>query len=313
MDRSVTPARPARRLLLGAGLVVLLLCAAVVATVFVLSERLGNNVERIPAVFASLEESTRPPATDEQTFLLVGTDSRSATTGTLMLAQVSADRSGVVIVSLPANTWVDVPGRGSDTIDSAYSAYSTRQPALLVQTVETLTSWHIDHVAVVDFARFDAVVDTVGGIEIAGTGHLDGAAALAYLAQQDRTPEGDLEGDHRQQDVLRAVLGTVMSSGTVTSPAALVELLEAMSRSVSLDDTLTNDGLRSLSFDLRGLRPTDFTVLDAPVGEPGVEGGQAVVHLDAARSAELWDALRNGTALDYANRHPEDLSGPTPG
>jgi LCP family protein required for cell wall assembly len=310
MDGSVIPARRARRLLLGVGLSVLLLSAAVAAGAFVLSERLGDNVERIPAVFASLKETTRPPATDEQTFLLVGADSRSATSGALMIAQISADRNSAAIVSLPANSWVDVPGRGPGTLNSAYSV---TDPALLVQTVEALTAWRIDHVGVVDFARFDAVVDTVGGIEIAGTDHLDGAATLAYLEHQNGTPEGGLDRDRRQQDVLRALLSKVVSSGTPASPVALVDLLDAISRSVSLDDTLTNGGLRSLAFDLRGLRPADFTALDAPVSEPGEEGGQSVVYLDGPRSAELWDALRTGRTVDYADRHPEDLSGPTAG
>jgi len=69
-------------------LVVLLLAVAIVAlavagTLFAVSERLGDDVIRVPDPFAALDPATRPAPTAAMTFLLVGTDSRSAepTTG----------------------------------------------------------------------------------------------------------------------------------------------------------------------------------------------------------------------------------------
>ncbi len=73
MNGLVIRAPPVRRLLVGPGFAFLLLPGPIAAGVLVLSERLGNNVERIPAVFDSLNESTRPPMIDEQTFLRNGT------------------------------------------------------------------------------------------------------------------------------------------------------------------------------------------------------------------------------------------------
>ncbi len=305
MASLVVPARRVRRLLLGVGITAALLLGAVAGTGFALSERLGNNIERIPAVFDSLEETTRPPVTDAQTFLLVGTDSRTATSDAIMIAQISPDRSNVTTISLPTNGWIEIPGRGPGTISSAYAVL---EPAVLIEAVEALTAWRIDHFALVDFARFDGVVDSVGGISVPGTGDLDGPASVAYL-QRNGAPDGDLDSALRQEEVMRAVLSKVISSGTLRSPTGMFDMLDAASRSVSLDDSLTNGGLRSLAFDMRDMRPADFTLLKAPVGGSGTEAGQPVVYLDGTRSAVLWEALRTGTTVDYAADHPGDLSG----
>jgi anionic cell wall polymer biosynthesis LytR-Cps2A-Psr (LCP) family protein len=302
MARTAAPTRPLRRVLPAAGLALFLVPAVVAAGLFALSERLGDTVVRIPGVFASTYGVTRPAAADGRAFLLIGTDSRNsaqpgaASCDQIMIADIDATADHVAVVSIPVRSVVAIPGRGPDAITAACSA---DDPGLLVSTVEQLTARRVDHVAVVDFARFDAVVDALGGVDIATAGHLDGAATLQHLRAAPSRAEPARA--RRQEDVLRAVLGKAISSGTLTDPVALVELLDATSRSVALDDTLTNGGLRSLALDLHGLRPADVTVLTAPTGEA-----------DGDRAGELWESLRRGTTAEYAHRHPEDLWGAAP-
>jgi len=101
---------PARRSAAVLALVLAIVAIAVAGTLFAVSERLGDDVVRVPDPFAALDPATRPAPTAAMTFLLVGTDSRSAepTTGAdatgqafvpgaqrsdvVMVAQVSADR-----------------------------------------------------------------------------------------------------------------------------------------------------------------------------------------------------------------------------
>lgn len=318
-----------------------LLLVAVVAAGLLVSELLGGNVERIPGVFAGLDEAVRPPAGAELTFLLVGTDTRSAepTTGSgaeepafvpgrqrsdvIMVVRVDSERTGATVVSIPRDSYVDIPGNGRNKINAAYSIGG---PGLLVQAVERLTSVRIDHFAVIDFAGFKDVIDSVGGIDVAvaqatsnvgvdfhqGVNHLDGTQALAYVRQRHGLPEGDLDRNQRHQAVLRAVLGKVTAGLALADPSALYELLDALSRSVGVDDTLSNGGLRGLAFDLRTLRPGAITYLRAPVAGFGTENGASVVHLDGERGAELWTAVRDGRAAAYADRHPQDTLEPAP-
>ena len=167
------------------------------------------------------------------------------------------------------------------------------------------------------------MVDAVGGIDVAvgtattndgvtfraGANHLDGRGALAYVGPRDGVPDGDLDRAQRQQNALRALVTRVAEQGTLTSPAGTYELLDAASHSVSVDDTLSNGGLRTLASDLNGLDSSDITFVRAPVVGRGWEGNQSVVHLDAARSAELWSALRDNRVATYAASHPADALG----
>ena len=239
-----------------------------------------------------------------------------------MIARIEPDRTGASVVSIPRDSWVEIPGRGFNKINAAYSFGG---PSLLIQTVEDLTALRIDHFAVIDFAGFQSMVDSVGGIDVAiaevtsnqgvdfrqGVNHLDGAQALAYVQQRYGLPNGDLDRAHRQQNALRALFTKAASSGTLSDPIALYDLLDATSHSVGVDETLGNDSLRSLAFDLRGLRPSAVTFLNAPVAGLGREGAQSVVYLDGSRSTDLWAALRAGRVDGYADRYPADALGAT--
>jgi LCP family protein required for cell wall assembly len=240
-----------------------------------------------------------------------------------MLARLSADRTSAAVVSIPRDSWVHVPGRGEAKINAAY-AYGG--PSLLVRTVEQLTQVHVDHFAVIDFAGFQAMVDAVDGIDVrvaretshdgvvfrAGLNHLDGPQALTYVRQRYDLPEGDLDRARRQQNALRALLTRVASSGILTDPAALYAFLDATTRSVGIDDTLSNGGLRDLAFDSRGLRPSGVDFVSTPVRGLGREGAQSVVYLDDARADRLWEALRSGTVTDYVSADPGVVLGEEP-
>jgi hypothetical protein len=82
-----------RRPLVVLALAVAIVAIAVAGTLFAVSERLGDDVVRVPDPFAALDPATRPVPTAAMTFLLVGTDSRSAepTTG----ADTPAEAFGV--------------------------------------------------------------------------------------------------------------------------------------------------------------------------------------------------------------------------
>lgn len=326
--------RRTRRVLLVVLGTLLALLGLLAGGTYLVSERLAGQVHRYPDVFAGLDPDSRPPPSSALTFLFVGTDSlaEQPTTGTdavaqaavsggqrsdvIMLAQVAADRTGATVVSLPRDSWVPVPGHGHAKINAAFAFGG---PSLLVQTVEALTNVRVDHFGVIDFAGFQAMTDALGGIDVqvarrttfgpvtfeAGLNHLDGEQALAYVRQREGLPRGDLDRVQRQQNALRALLGTALSRGMLSNPLRTYELLNAITRSVSTDDTLTNNGLRSLALELRGVGRA-VTFLTAPVSGLGREGAQAVVYLDGPRCAELWATFTAGSVRPYLDRYPAD-------
>jgi LCP family protein required for cell wall assembly len=316
-----------RRVLVAAAVVLVAVCGVAVGSGHLLTENIGDNVRRVPDVFGAIDPSTRPADGRALTFLLVGTDSRSdqPTTGSaatavdpgsargdvLMIARMNPDRTTAAVASIPRDSWVDIPGHGRDKINAAYALGG---PSLLVETVENLARIRIDHFAVIDFTGFTAMVDAVGGIDVGparGDGdRLDGRAALAYIRERHGIVDGEMDRAGREQDALRALFVRVAEQGTLPSPSSTLDLLDAASRSVSVDDTLSNGGLRSLASALRNLDPRAVTFVRAPVAGVGRQDGRAVVHLDPRRSEELWAALSRDRVAVYADSHPGDTLGP---
>ena len=333
------PRRRGRRVLVGLLIVVLVLILAAGAAIFALTQSIGNDISRIPDAFRNLPEDGRPAATGSTTFLLVGTDTRATdpTTGSdapagvdagsqrsdvIMLATVQPDGSTGSVVSIPRDSWVDIPGRGKNKINAAYAFGG---PSLLIQTVEGLTGVRVDHFGVIDFAGFQTLVDSVGGIDVniaqatsnagvdfrAGRNHLDGRQALAYVRQRYDLPNGDIDRARRQQNALRAFLGTVQQQAS-SDPLALYDVAKHVGDTVSVDDTLSNTGLAGLALQYRDLRSSGVDFVTAPVAGLGREGKQSVVYLDDDRAKDLWDAIRNGSVQQFVARNPSQVLGDTP-
>ncbi len=286
------------------------------------TEHLADKVRRSPGVFSGVPEQARPPDTVAETealsILLVGSDTRAGmpSTGTdagstgdisgrgrsdvIMLVRIDKEFAHATVVSFPRDSWVAVPGHGMAKVNASF-AYGG--PSLLVRTIEGITGARIDHFMVIDFAGFKSLTDAVGGIDVnvterttfesmvfhAGMNHLNGEQALGYVRQRKGLPHGDLDRVRRHQSAIRALFAKV-ADDEFDSTRAYGFALE-LTRWITVDDTLTNDQLRTLAMRLPGLGGGDITFLTAPVAGLGREGGQSVVYLDAARCGRLWPAL----------------------
>lgn len=330
-------------MLIGLTLCLLVLCGIPTAALGYLSYHLDHQVRRIPDVFTGLPD--RParatgPAARAQNILLLGTDRRSAvpTTGSdarapdwvpgeqrsdaIMIVHVSADRQQVSVVSIPRDSWVDVPGHGHAKINAAFSYGG---PRLAVQAVEDLTHIHIDHLAVIDWDGLVALTNDVGGVEVdvpqtvhdsawhitwtAGRHHLDGRQALAYVRQRYGLPGGDFDRERRQQAVLRAIATASLDAHLTGSPKRLYGFLDTATEHLSVDAGWSLTAMTSLALSLRGLQPANLKFLVAPVAGTGMEGAQSVVHLATRADAGLWTAIRDDRMDEWTSTHWQDLTG----
>lgn len=319
--------------------VVLVLLAA--AGVVLLTNHLGDQVGRYPSVFAGIDPSSRPAAKAGQTFLLVGTDSRSTapTTGSdatapdfvfgaqrsdvIMVATIADDGKSASVVSIPRDSWVDIPGHGMNKINAAFSFGG---PPLAIQTIEQLTKVRIDHFAVIDFAGFQQMTDAAGGIDVnvgqaterdgvvvpAGPQHLNGAQALVYVRERKSLPGGDFDRVRREQNALRALVSQALSSGTLSSPTQAYGLVNSVTQHVGVDDSLTNTGLAELVFGLRDLRARNIAFLTVPTTGTGMEGSQSVVYLDQQADQDLWFAVNTDKVQQWADARPTSRLSDTP-
>lgn len=181
------------------------------------------------------------PPSGSTTVLLLGTDRRSINSGTnntdtIMLFYLDPNAQRAVVLSLPRDLYVDIPGHGQGRINTAYGwgkEDGAGGLALAQQTVNRALGIPIQHAALVDFQTFVTVVDAIGGIDVeipydisdptypdsgigfdpfyisAGHHHLDGTTALKY-ARTRATYGGDFDRTTRQRQVVMAIREQVM-------------------------------------------------------------------------------------------------------
>ncbi|MEU0885633.1 LCP family protein [Lentzea sp. NPDC005914] len=246
------------------------LCLAVSGLCGVVTHE-GREMQQLPSVFASLDAVRRPPRwTEGMTFLLASNDSAPSSDGSqvIMLVRLSPDHKAATVVSIPPDSWVGVPGHGMARMSSVYAFGG---PSLMVNTVETLTGVRVDHFATTDLTGFRALAQVVGGI-----GRVDPSIA---------------DSVERQQEALRALISTVISSGVLSSPSQAHDFADTVSRYVQFDDILTMSALQSLAFSLRELDPSAVTFVTAPIS-------------DGTRSGQLWEALRQNQITQYLESTP---------
>jgi LCP family protein required for cell wall assembly len=307
---------------LGVALLSVLVAVPVLVYLVSLDRTVERNLTRVPDAFPPAE--LRPPAPVDDgplpiNVLLLGSDEGVASGGrsdVVMLAHVDATREHVWVISLPRDSWVDIPGHGPAKINAAYALGGF---PLALQTVEQLLGLRIDHVASIDLDGFSDITTALGGVDVevvqpftdtrtgyefdARTHHLAGDLAVAFVRQRTQLAEGDFDRMVNQQAFLRAMLAAVLSRGTLTNPAELSRVLDATTRHLTVDELLTAGRMRDLAWQLRNLRSDDVTFFTAPVAGLGKSAdGQSIVHLDDARLAELADAVRRDDVGSYKPR-----------
>jgi LCP family protein required for cell wall assembly len=174
---------------------------------------------------------------DRLNVLILGVDRRPGETGpvrtdTMILATFEPNQPQAALLSLPRDLWVEIPGQGSNRINTANYFGDLAQPGngpgLAMQTVTSNLGPPIHGYVRLDFAGFVALVDALGGIEVeapktliddryptpdygittiiipAGRQHLDGELALIYA--RTRHADSDFERTKRQQQILRALV-----------------------------------------------------------------------------------------------------------
>lgn len=341
------PARRARRTprrrrrwpwVLGGSVVALIAVVAITGAVLV--NGLNANIERFGDPFADLP--TRPPLPTADpaeagepeerapvNVLVLGSDSRISAgdpehweagaqrTDTIMLAHLPADRESAQVMSIPRDSWVEIPGRGEAKINAAFSYGG---PALLVQTIEQLTGVRIDHVVVTDFESFQVITDTIGGVDLnlaedvydrhgdliarAGEQTLSGEQALAYVRERYTLRRGDFDRVQRQQAWMRAIVAKVRNDGILRNPPRTYSLLDAISEAVAVDDSLTRNRMQELLWQVRDLGSADLDFFTVPIQGTGTSAdGQSIVVLDRPAFDELMEAVREDEVREYLEQN----------
>jgi LCP family protein required for cell wall assembly len=262
----------------------------------------------------------RPAPSAGTNWLLVGSDSRSdlteqqqadlatggevgsGRTDTILLVHIPGllSTEPATMVSIPRDSYVDIPGYGMDKLNAAFAVGGA---PLLAQTVEQSTGLRLDHYAELGFAGFGRVVDALGGVTVcppypindplagidlpAGCQMLNGPEALGYVRTR-ATPRADLDRMVHQREFMSAMLQRAGNPAVWLNPWRWYAVPHAALSALTVDADAHVWHLAQLGWALSGSTVT----VTVPIGDYTANEAGAVVIWDGGIAGSLFEALR---------------------
>jgi polyisoprenyl-teichoic acid--peptidoglycan teichoic acid transferase len=261
----------------GTVLLIVLLTAGATATAGLLKikDEIVPPKDAPPAIPDAPGGTDRPKPGKPQTILILGSDRRwsdlkknnpalkqsvPARSDTILLIRMDAKQAATVVMSIPRDLKVLIPGYGVNKINAAYSLGG---PNLTAKTIKSLfgEDFKINHIVNVNFSGFREVVDALGcvyadvdrryyhsnlGLPVSahyaeidiepGYQQLCGQRALDYV--RFRHADSDLVRAARQQDFLRAAKDQLSTSSLIDERSKLIKIMQK--------NTQTDENLRSV-------------------------------------------------------------------
>jgi LCP family protein required for cell wall assembly len=270
------------------------------------------------------------PLTEQELAQLHAGDEAATNTDTIILVRIPHNGRSATAISIPRDSYVAAPGLDKTKINGVYGQVKLdrmkelvenqdEDPAVaepqaveagrnaLIKTVTDLTGVTVDHYAEIGLLGFSLITDALGGVEVcleapvreplsgadfpAGWQRLDGPQALSFVRQRHDLPRGDLDRVVRQQVVMASLAHQVISGKTLSSPATMGRLQDAIQRSVVI-----SSGWDVMDFlkQLQRLAAGNVAFATIPVlAENGWsdDGAQSVVTVDPAAVGEWVKGL----------------------
>ena len=260
-----------------------------------------QNAEGTPMIVPGATQSAQLPDwnhNERVNILLLGADTNASRraagelplSDTIIIMTIDPATKKVGMLSIPRDLLVEIPGVGKDKINAAYSngeLSSVTGPGLVRATVEYNFGIKIDYYAVVDFAGFQKIVDTLGGVTLdvpapikddqypaenfnytrvvfhTGLQHMSGLQALRYV--RTRHDDNDFARGNRQQQLLTALRQQSLSLGLITQAPQLISQLGDTIRT----DLPPNDAIKlaKLGTEIKSSNIQDYSLLNATTSQ----------------------------------------------
>lgn len=308
------------------GAILLVVSGGALALIYGLSAHYEDKVGR-----ENILDGVPQDGSGAMNFLVLGTDARSDQeaesldeTGnrsdTIMLVHIKRDNSGAFIVSIPRDSYVDVPAGGTwkggkNKINSALAFGGAN---LAAKAVFNLTKVPLTGAMIINFNGVQKMVEAVGGVNVCtqfevkswfsdkvwgvGCHDMTPAETEEFVRQRMYVPGGDFGRIRNQQNVIKGLMKKVVSSGTLTSPGKLDSLLTTAAESLTVDQ---HTDIRNLAFTLKGINPDNVKFATAPAtGLFDSDAGNAV-QLDMPGVEALFQAVRDDKTDEWLATHPQ--------
>jgi LCP family protein required for cell wall assembly len=308
--------RPKRIFTVLAVIVALLLVAGI-GTYFYLNSKLHRSNFLV-------NYAGRPAPGSGTNWLIAGSDSRQGLTkkqerrfstgsldntgfgrsDTILILHIPASGKPLLI-SLPRDSYVSIPGYGMNKINAAFSFGG---PALLAKTVQNNTGLYINHFMDIGFGGFVRVVNSVGGVRMClqhklndrasglhlhkGCQVLNGGDALAYVRDRHNFATQDLQREQDQRLFLKALLSKLTSPGVMLNPFAALPAASSAVGTLTVDKGTQLYQLFGVAEAMRN--PQTTTV---PIGGSSVNSAGDVLLWNSSKAKRLFNDLNTGQAV----------------
>lgn len=228
------------------GGILLAIILAVGGIGFYVYSQLGSAVDTMHTPLARDEDPERQKqikqifdSKDSLNVLLLGVDERPGDKGrsdTMILMSLNPKTNSMIMLSIPRDTYVNIPGRGMDKINHAYAFGGVE---LAVETVEKTFDIPVHIYSRVNMEGFKQGIDALGGVTVNNTQsfsqggstfaegpiHLDGEQALDYIRMRKKDPRGDMGRNERQRAVITAAMEKGASFSSITKFGEILDIL----------------------------------------------------------------------------------------
>ena len=195
----------------------------------------------------------------------------------LLVCLQERDKKAVVI-SIPRDTMVQIPGQGTQKINAAH-AFSG--PSGAIDAVKNLLGIDVHHYISMQFTGFEKIVNALGGIPIhlnqpindphsgylpAGDLKLDGWQALVLVRSRNMA-NGDLDRIQSQHTFMEALMTKAESMKSIWKANQLVNIVAS---NCKMDYTAGQ--LIDLAKELQGFKPGNVQMITVPGDSPTISG-----------------------------------------
>jgi LCP family protein required for cell wall assembly len=268
----------------------------------------------------------RPAVSAGTNWLIAGSDSRQGLTrrqerklatgplsdaegersDTILILHIPSGGGKPVLVSIPRDSYVPIPGHGESKINAAFDLGG---PKLLAETIQQVTGLYINHYMGIGFGGFVSVVNAVGGVRMclpgpmvdpkaglnlkAGCQTLNGDQALGYVRTRNFALS-DLQREQDQRLFIKALLSKMTSPSVLLNPFAIIPAATGSANTLTVSQGTSVYDLMHVAFALRNPETTTVPLanLDFQTPNDGV-----AVQWDQSRALKMFNDLKTDTPL----------------
>lgn len=194
-------------------------------------------------------------------------DGMSGRSDAIMILTLDEVHKKIKITSLMRDSYVDIPGRGMDKINHAYSFGG---PALAIKTINQNLKLDNRHYVSVNFTSMPAIIDAVGGVEVVitdrearelsgisggGTHLLNGEQALRF--SRIRKIDSDFERTRRQRDIMESTIESALNAPVTSYPVMLGKVFPHLTTNLT-SNQIMNLGSTTLLKNMNTIEQAQF-------------------------------------------------------